>query len=161
MSSNDPTMDESYLQKLKYMNINGGGGGGDPDPPRYGRIMGSKAEPSVPTYHQKQRSIGAIESFAIDAAPQKAYKLYDRNNVISSSKFATPRQVCTKVVKETVKKSWSTLTIPERKRRMCVICFLKIKWVFKMSVQFHKNCVILEQKVLTKITLPIRNIYTY
>lgn len=86
-------MDESYLQKLKYMNINGGG---DPDPPRYGRILGNKAEPSVPTYHQKQRSIGAIESFASDAAPQKAtnYKLYDRNNVISSSKFATPKQVC-------------------------------------------------------------------
>lgn len=96
MSNNDPTMEESYLQKLKYMNINGGGGGGgDQEPPRYGRIMGSKAEPSVPTYHQKQRSIGAIESFAAEAAPQKAasYKLYDRNNVISSSKFATPRQV--------------------------------------------------------------------
>lgn len=93
MSNNELTMDESYVQKLKYMNINGGG---DPDPPRYGRIMGNKAEPSVPTYHQKQRSIGAIESFASDAAPQKAgsYKFYDRNNVISSSKFATPRQVC-------------------------------------------------------------------
>lgn len=94
MSNNDPTMDENYLQKIKYMSINGGSG--DTEPPRYGRIIGSKAEPSVPTYHQKQRSIGAIESFAAEAAPQKAasYKLYDRNNVISSSKFATPRQVC-------------------------------------------------------------------
>lgn len=97
-------MDESYVQKLKYMNINGGGGGGgNPDPPRYGRIMGNKAEPSsmvqMPTYnHQKQRSIGAIEiNYPLDAAPQKATscKLYDRNNVISSSKFATPRQVGT------------------------------------------------------------------
>lgn len=85
-------MEESYVQKLKYMSLNGG----DPDPPRYGRIIGNKAEPSVPTYHQKQRSIGAIESFAADAAPQQVqtnYKLYDRNNVISSSKFATPKQV--------------------------------------------------------------------
>lgn len=94
MSKKDLGMDDSYVQKLKYMSINGG----EPEPPRYGRIATTaKAEPPAPsTYHQKQRSIGAIESFASDVAPQKAsnnYRMYDRSNVISSSKFATPRQV--------------------------------------------------------------------
>lgn len=90
-NSQNLTMDEAYIQKLKMISLNGQG----ESDPRYGRI-GNKAEPAVPTYHQKQRSIGAIETFAAEGSPQKnpsPYTMYERGNVIVSSKFATPKQV--------------------------------------------------------------------
>lgn len=84
------TMDEeSYIQKLKLMSLNGQT---DPDS-RYGRIL-TKTDAMPATYHQKQRSIGANESFSSDGPqPQQNYKIYERNNIIASSKFATPKQV--------------------------------------------------------------------
>lgn len=72
---------------MQYMSLNGDGD------PRYGRIVG-KADNQ---YQNKQR-MGAIESFVTDntqAGPQKPsdYKMYERNNIIASSKFATPKQI--------------------------------------------------------------------
>ncbi|RZC37553.1 hypothetical protein BDFB_006816, partial [Asbolus verrucosus] len=87
----DPSLDQTYVQKMQYMSLNGQGDGD----PRYGRIMG-KAEPAVPPYHQKQKSIGAIESFANEGTTQTKpndYTMYERNNIIASSKYATPKQV--------------------------------------------------------------------
>mgnify|MGYP005986404527 FL=1 len=89
----DPSLDQPYVQKMQYMSLSDTNGDS-----RYGRIMG-KAEPAVPPYHQKQKSIGAIESFAAEGpTPTKNdYTLYERNNIIASSKFATPKQVETLV----------------------------------------------------------------
>lgn len=80
---------------MQYMSLNGAGNGTTDSEAPYGRIM-PKPEPN----HHKQRSLGAIESFAVEGtgpAPQKPvstdYKIYERNNIIASSKFATPKQV--------------------------------------------------------------------
>ncbi|CAG9858287.1 unnamed protein product [Phyllotreta striolata] len=76
--------DQSYIQKLQYMSL------GDQQE-RYHRSP-NKAEPAVPTYQQKQNSVGAIESFTKE--PQKNdYAIYERNNIIASSKYATPKRV--------------------------------------------------------------------
>lgn len=71
--------------KLHYMSLNG------QDEPRYARIA-SKAEPAVPTY---QKSRGAIESFTMDKSDLnvKDFAMYERSNIIASSKFATPKQL--------------------------------------------------------------------
>lgn len=87
----NPTMDPAFLQKMQYMSLNGTGPNSSEESP-YGRIIGK----NDPNYHQKQRSIGAIESFAVEGtipAPQKQiadYKMYERNNIIAASKYATP-----------------------------------------------------------------------
>lgn len=92
---NPSTMDQSYIQKMQYMSLNGTGGNSTNVENPYGRIMGK----NDPNFHQKQRSIGAIESFTVEGsvpAPQKPisdYKMYERNNIIAASKFATPKQV--------------------------------------------------------------------
>lgn len=81
--------EEAYIQKLKLMSLNGQT---DPDS-RYARIL-TKSDAMPPTYHQKQRSIGATDSYTSDGPqPQATYKIYERNNIIASSKFATPKQV--------------------------------------------------------------------
>lgn len=87
-------MDQTYVHKLQYMSLNGTGSSPEQESP-YGRII-----PKNDTnHHSKQRSLGAIESFAVDgttASPQKPsndYKIYERNNIIAASKFATPKQV--------------------------------------------------------------------
>lgn len=77
------------------MSLNGSGGNSSDVESPYGRILGK----NDPAFHQKQRSIGAIESFTVEGsvpAPQKPiadYKMYERNNIIAASKFATPKQV--------------------------------------------------------------------
>ncbi|XP_067002332.1 LIM domain-containing protein jub [Anabrus simplex] len=50
--------------------------------------------------NNKQRTVGAIESFVVEGAnnaPAKGqptdYKIYERGNIIAASKFATPKQV--------------------------------------------------------------------
>lgn len=92
---NPSTMDQTYIQQMQYMSLNGSGGNSTDLESPYGRIMGK----NDPNFHQKQRSIGAIESFAVEGsvpAPQKPtsdYKMYERNNIIAASKFATPKQV--------------------------------------------------------------------
>lgn len=77
--------EEAYIQELKLMSLNGQT---DTDS-RYGRIL-TKTDSMPTTYHQKQRSIGTLESFS--GEPQPNYKTYERN-IIASSKFATPKQV--------------------------------------------------------------------
>ncbi|CAH0556942.1 unnamed protein product [Brassicogethes aeneus] len=92
----DPSLDQSYIQKMQYMSLNGQG-----EDPRYGRITNiSKAEPAVTTYHQKQKSIGVIENFAKDTGKPSDYAMYERSNVIASSKYATPKQVETLTAEE-------------------------------------------------------------
>lgn len=87
-------MDQTYIQKLQNITLTDEG----ETETRYGRII-NKSEPGVQAYHQKQRSMGAIESFAAEASkptaqvPSADYKLYERNNIIASSKYATPKQV--------------------------------------------------------------------
>lgn len=87
----DSSLDPTYVQKMQYMSLDN-----QPDvvDPRYARI-GSKAEPATaPYHHQKQKSIGAIESFTSEAPTQpRDYMMYERNNIIASSKYATPKQV--------------------------------------------------------------------
>jgi LIM domain-containing protein len=98
----DSSLDQSYVQKMQFMSLNGTDGD-----PRYGRIMG-KAEPAVPPYHQKQKSIGAIESFTSEGpaqTKQNDYTLYERNNIIASSKYATPKQVETLISQKPVEES--------------------------------------------------------
>lgn len=95
---NPNTMDQTYIHKMQYMSLNGAPSEGESP---YGRIMGK-----VENFHQKQRSMGAIESFAVEGAvpaPQKPvadYKIYERNNIIAASKFATPKQVETIALKD-------------------------------------------------------------
>lgn len=90
------TMDQTYIHKMQYMSLNGSAATSTTDESPYGRIMGK----NEPGYVQKQRSMGAIESFAVEGTvpvPQKPtatdYKIYERNNIIAASKFATPKQV--------------------------------------------------------------------
>lgn len=85
-------MDQSYLQKMQQMSLNGR----DDVNARYGRITKPDSD-SSPQYQNKKR-VGAIESFTGgggEAVPQKPveYKMYERNNIIASSKFATPKQI--------------------------------------------------------------------
>lgn len=88
-------MDQGYIQKMQNLGINGGDQAQDCSPsesPRYGRII-TKSDPPLPTYHQKQRSMGTIESFEQHApeAPSE-YKAY--NTVVTASpKYAIPKQI--------------------------------------------------------------------
>lgn len=92
---NPSTMDQTFIHKMQYMSLNGNGSNSSNSDSPYGRII-NKGDPN---YHHKQRSMGAIESFAVEGsipAPQKPvadYKIYERNNIIAASKFATPKQV--------------------------------------------------------------------
>ncbi|XP_050510404.1 LIM domain-containing protein jub isoform X1 [Diabrotica virgifera virgifera] len=82
MDRNLPGDDQSFIQKVQYMSLN------DQD----SRYMRS-AETSVPNYQQK--SVGAIESFTRDQRDiqKQEYAMYERNNIIASSKYATPKRV--------------------------------------------------------------------
>lgn len=99
-------MDQAYIQKLQNMAITDE----NEQESRYGRIMG-KNDSTLPTYHQKQRSMGAIESIATEGSlpaaqvPTSDYKLYERNNIIASSKYATPKQVETLTTQKEVEEN--------------------------------------------------------
>lgn len=64
--------------------------------------------------NKQQRSVGAIESFAIEGTvPPKYqqptdYKLYERGNIIAASKFATPKQV------ETINSGLASININDK-----------------------------------------------
>ncbi|KAG5889010.1 hypothetical protein JTB14_033939 [Gonioctena quinquepunctata] len=77
--------DQPLLQKMQYMSIND-------HESRYGREMNmGKAEPASLSYHKKQRSIGATENYIKEPHKSTDYRLYERHNVIASSKYATPK----------------------------------------------------------------------
>ncbi|XP_011494922.1 PREDICTED: LIM domain-containing protein jub isoform X2 [Ceratosolen solmsi marchali] len=79
--------DSSLIQKLNYLQF-------EDDNPNCGRISGSRPEAQVPV----SRTMGAIESFLEPdnhrvALPPAEYKMYERENIIASSRFATPKSV--------------------------------------------------------------------
>lgn len=77
MSDTRTTMDQSFIQKMQYMSLNG-----QTDSSRYGRIMPTSKSNETSPYHQQK--------------PQETtndYTICDRTNVIASSKYATPKQV--------------------------------------------------------------------
>lgn len=76
--------DQSYIQKMQYMSISD-------QQDRYVRGT-NKAEPAVPSYQQKQNSFGAVDNFTRDSH-KNDYAMYERNNIIASSKYATPKRV--------------------------------------------------------------------
>ena len=93
--------DTSYIQKLGYLQLN--------DDTSHGRVLGSRPEAQVPVGRSSasrsdarvsNRSVGAIESF-IDptsdtcrpTVPPADYKMYERENIIAASRFATPKPV--------------------------------------------------------------------
>lgn len=85
----DPPVDQNFVQKMQYISLNDQG---EPDP-RYGRIMG-KPEPVNAVY--QHRPIVAGDGFSREGTvqPQKNnYRLYERENIIASSKYATPKQM--------------------------------------------------------------------
>lgn len=89
--SGDPPVDQNYVQKMQYISLNEQN---EPDP-RYGRIMG-KIEPSGPMY--QPRTMGIIENFTREppvlAQQQKSdYKIYERSNIITSSKYPSPKPI--------------------------------------------------------------------
>ncbi|XP_014236250.1 LIM domain-containing protein jub isoform X1 [Trichogramma pretiosum] len=72
--------DPSLIQKLSYLRF-------DDDVPR---VTGSRPEAQVPV----KKSVGAIESFLeSDNHQHPEYKMYERDNLIASSRFATPKAV--------------------------------------------------------------------
>ncbi|KAK5645769.1 hypothetical protein RI129_004233 [Pyrocoelia pectoralis] len=81
-------MDQTYIEKLQNVNLNEQN---EPEA-RYGRIT-TKPQTVHTNYHQKQRSIGTAQNFNVDPNLQSDYKMYNRSNVIATSKFATPKQV--------------------------------------------------------------------
>ncbi|XP_019868043.2 LIM domain-containing protein jub isoform X2 [Aethina tumida] len=96
----DPSLDQSYVQKMQFMSLNG-----QNEDPRYGRISNvSKAEPAVPGY-QKHKTVGAIETFANESAKSNDYTMYERSNIIASSKYATPKQVETIAAQKAVEEN--------------------------------------------------------
>nr|XP_023014112.1 LIM domain-containing protein jub [Leptinotarsa decemlineata]XP_023014114.1 LIM domain-containing protein jub [Leptinotarsa decemlineata] len=79
--------DPQYIKKMQDMSLSD-------HETRYTRDMNmGKAEPAVPTYHQKQRSIGITDNFNKDPPKSNDYRMYERSNVIASSKYATPKHV--------------------------------------------------------------------
>ncbi|XP_008202623.1 LIM domain-containing protein jub isoform X2 [Nasonia vitripennis] len=77
--------DSSLIQKLSYLRF---------EDDNNGRISSSRPEPQMPV----PRSVGAIESFIQPdnhraALPNTEYKIYERENIIASSRFATPKPV--------------------------------------------------------------------
>ncbi|XP_011147112.1 LIM domain-containing protein jub [Harpegnathos saltator] len=100
--------DTSYVQKLGYLHLDdetADTGGATVA----GRVSGSRPEAQVPVSRSianrndaraSGRPVGAIESFiegnASDISRQTAsadYKLYERENIIAASRFATPKPV--------------------------------------------------------------------
>ncbi|XP_076762346.1 LIM domain-containing protein jub isoform X2 [Xylocopa sonorina] len=98
--------DDSYVQKLGYLQLgdepnDAGGASGT------GRVTGSRPEAQVPVSRNTAsrtdtrgsgRPVGAIESFIegnTDTCRQSVtdYKLYERENIIAASRFATPKPV--------------------------------------------------------------------
>ncbi|XP_029049219.2 LIM domain-containing protein jub [Osmia bicornis bicornis] len=101
----NPT-DDSYVQKLGYLQLgdepnDAGGVSGT------GRVTGSRPEAQVPVSRSTAnrtdgrgpgRLVGAIESFIEGNAEtcrqlSADYKLYERENIIAASRFATPKPV--------------------------------------------------------------------
>lgn len=96
--------DTSYVQKLGYLHL-----GDDTADTGTTRVSGSRPEAQVPVSRNainrndaraSGRSVGAIESFiegnSSDISRQAAatdYKLYERENIIAASRFATPKPV--------------------------------------------------------------------
>lgn len=99
--------DASYVQKLGYLHLgdepsDAGGASGT------GRVTGSRPEGQVPVPRNAVsrndargpgRPVGAIESFiegnseSCRQASTADYKLYERENIIAASRFATPKPV--------------------------------------------------------------------
>lgn len=88
----DPSLDSSYVQKLQYMSLNS-----KKDEINYAQTNSSKAQPAVPPSYQRQKQKGAIENFATelphDYQKSSEYAMYERDNIIASSKFATPKNI--------------------------------------------------------------------
>lgn len=93
--------DTSYVQKLGYLNL-----GDDTDGNTSNASRGSRPEGQVPVSRNRYdgrasgRPVGAIESFiegnSSDVSRQTTatdYKLYERENIIAASRFATPKPV--------------------------------------------------------------------
>lgn len=82
----DPSLDPSYVQKFQYMSISG-----KKDDVKYTHTNSSIAQPAVPTSYLRQKPKGSIENFTTDVPHdyQKSneYAMYERDNIISSSKF--------------------------------------------------------------------------
>lgn len=83
--------DTSYIQKLGYLQLN--------DETSNERILGAPPEAPV-TPRSSSRSLGAIESFlestsdtCRSTAPATDYKMYERENIIAASRFATPKSI--------------------------------------------------------------------
>lgn len=85
MDRNLPGKDHhSYIQKMQYMSLN--------NQDAANVRVASKTEPATSNFQQKP--VGAIESFTRDSRDQhNDYAMYERNNIIASSKFATPKRV--------------------------------------------------------------------
>lgn len=97
--------DTSYVQKLGYLHL----GDDTADASGTTRVSGSRPEAQVPVSRNainrndartSGRPVGAIESFiegnSSDISRQAAatdYKLYERENIIAASRFATPKPV--------------------------------------------------------------------
>lgn len=97
--------DTSYVQKLGYLHL----GDDTADAGGTTRVSGSRPEAQVPVSRNainrndartSGRPVGAIESFiegnSSDISRQAAatdYKLYERENIIAASRFATPKPV--------------------------------------------------------------------
>lgn len=97
--------DTSYIQKLGYLHL----GDDTADAGGTTRISGSRPEAQVPISRNMTnrndvrasgRPVGAIESFiegnSSDVSRQAAasdYKLYERENIIAASRFATPKPI--------------------------------------------------------------------
>ncbi|KAG7188774.1 hypothetical protein KM043_008392 [Ampulex compressa] len=95
--------DASYVQKLGYLQL-----GDEPTDPS-ARVSGSRPEAQVPVsrgvgnrtdVRTTGRPVGAIESFIEGNSPENCrqtssmdYKLYERENIIAASRFATPKPV--------------------------------------------------------------------
>lgn len=88
----DPKGDPSYVQKLQYMSISG-----KKDEIKYAQTNSLKAQPGVPSTYQRQQPKGVIENFATqhphDYQKSNEYSMYERDNIIASSKFAKPKNI--------------------------------------------------------------------
>ncbi|XP_012256719.2 LIM domain-containing protein jub [Athalia rosae] len=99
---------DAYVERMSYLRIDEDSGDGG-----QGRVSGSRPEGQVPVsrtssavraQNSQQRPVGAIESFiegvdvgsAQDVSRQPLppeYKMYERENIIAASRFATPKAV--------------------------------------------------------------------
>lgn len=83
--------DTSYIEKLGYLQLS--------DETSNERILGPRPEIQV-TPRSSSRSLGTIESFLEAASdtcrstvPVADYKIYERENIIAASRFATPKSI--------------------------------------------------------------------